>query len=105
MEKSVAGNAIYLNTGAWVWNADFGQASEAVWHDLITHPEKYMHQRRLTYARIDISDDSSITVARLLQVNDPPPPPPPPGETTKPGLWARLVLGLRKVVSMLTGWL
>jgi len=105
IQKRLANGAIYLNTGTWIWKMNFKDASDAVWYDLIAHPEKYMYQRHLTYARIDIAENGRIIAARLLLANDPPAPPPPPGPTPEPSLWPQLVLGLRKLIAKLTGWL
>ena len=103
--KRLANGALYLNTGTWIWKMNFSQASDAVWRDLIAHPEKYMHRRHLTYARIELNEAGVITAAQLLQANDPPPPPDPPGPQPPAGIWARIVLGLREIIAKLTGWL
>ncbi len=105
IEKLLPGGAVYLNTGAWVWKANFSKSPDAVWRDLIAHPEKYMNQRHLTYARVDIAADGRITAAQLLLANDPPDPPAPPSPMPPAGLWARFVLAVRKIVAKATGWL
>ena len=105
IEQLLPGNAIYLNTGTWIWKADFKDSPEEVWRDLIAHPEKYMYQRQLTYARVDITPDGRITSARLLLANDPPDPPDPPGPMPPSSLWARFVLALRDIIAKTTGWL
>jgi len=88
-----------------IWKANFRDSPDEVWRDLTTHPQKYMNQRSLAYARIDIAGDGSIVAARLLRANDPPAPPDPPDPMPEPGLWARFVLMLRKIVAKVTGWL
>ena len=105
VEKRLPTGAIYLNTGAWVWKANFADAPEAVWRDLVTHPEKYMYQRQLTYARVDIDAGGKITDARLHRANAPQDPPDPPGPMPPASLWARMVLTVRKIVAKVTGWL
>ena len=105
VEKSLPSGAVYLNTGTWIWKSNFRESSDEVWRDLIAHPEKYMNQRELTYARIDIAADGGITAARLLLADDPPAPPAPPAPMPPSGLWARFVLDLRKIVAKVTGWL
>ena len=105
VEKLLPTGAMYLNTGTWVWKADFSQAPDEVWRDLIAHPEKYMRQRHLTYARVDIAADGQITAARLLLANDPPDPPSPPDPMPPAGLWARFVLTVRKIIAKVTDWL
>ena len=105
VEKLLPSGAVYLNTGTWIWKANFKNSPDAVWRDLIAHPEKYMNQRHLTYARVDIAADGRITSASLHMANDLPDPPDPPGPMPPSGLWARFVLGLRKVVARITGWL
>jgi len=105
IEKRLPTGAIYLNTGTWIWKANFKNSPETVWRDLIAHPEKYMHQRHLSYARIDLDEYGRITAARLLMANKPPAPPPPPEIMPSPGLWARCVMGLRKIISDVTGWI
>ena len=105
VEKELPSGAVYLNTGTWIWKANFKESPGAVWRDLIDHPEKYMNQRSLAYARIDIAGDGGIVAARLLRANDPPAPPEPPDPMPDPGLWARFVLSLRKIVAKVTGWL
>jgi hypothetical protein len=105
VEKLLPTGAVYLNTGTWVWKADFSQAPDEVWRDLIAHPEKYMRQRHLTYARVDIAADGQITAARLLLANDPPDPPSPPDRMPPAGLWARFVLTVRKIIAIVTDWL
>jgi len=104
-EKLLPSGAIYLNTGAWVWAADFSDSPEEVWRDLFAHPEKYMYERQLTYARIEIDEAGEITSARLFLANHPTSPPDPPGPMPKPGLWARFVMAVRKIVAKVTGWL
>jgi len=103
--EQLPSGAVYLNTGTWIWKANFKDSPDDVWRDLIAHPEKYMNQRSLTYARIDIAEDGDITAAQLLRANDPPAPPEPPNPMPEPGLWARFVLALRKIVAKVTGWL
>lgn len=105
VEKQLPAGAVYLNTGTWIWKANFKNSPDEVWRDLIAHPEKYMNQRSLAYARIDIADDGGIVAARLLRANDPPAPPDPPDPAPASGLWARFVLALRKIVAKVTGWL
>lgn len=104
VQKRLPNGAIYLNTGTWIWKMDFSQASDAMWRDLIAHPEKYMHRRHLTYARIDIAEDGRIRAARLLLANDPPGPAPPPGPGPEPTLWQQMILGLRELIAKLTKW-
>jgi len=105
VEEHLPSDAVYLNTGTWIWKANFRDSPDEVWRDLTTHPQKYMNQRSLAYARIDIAGDGSIVAARLLRANDPPAPPDPPDPMPEPGLWARFVLMLRKIVAKVTGWL
>ena len=105
VQRRLPGHAVYLNTGTWIWKMNFKDASDAVWYDLIAHPEKYMYRRELTYARIDIDGSGKITGARLLLANEPEAPPPPPETPPPDGLWARGVLWLRQVLAKLTGWL
>jgi len=105
IEKSLPSGAIYLNTGTWIWKANFKESPESVWRDLIAHPEKYMSQRHLTYARIDIAADGRMTAARLLLANEPPAPPEPPAPMPEPGLWAKCIMCLEKIVAKVTGWL
>jgi len=105
VEKLLPSGAVYLNTGTWIWKANFKNSPESVWRDLIQHPEKYMNQRHLTYARVDIAEDGRITSARLLMANDLPDPPAPPAPMPPAGLWAKFILGLRTVVAKITGWL
>jgi len=103
--KQLPSGATYLNTGTWVWKADFSESPEEVWRDLIAHPEKYMNSRHLTYARVDIDPSGEITQARLLSANEPPLPPSPPDLQPKPGVWARCMLALRTVIAGTTNWL
>ena len=105
VQKRLPNGAIYLNTGAWIWKMNFKHASDEVWRDLIAHPEKYIHQRFLTYARIDLSDKGAIQSARLLLADAPSAPPEPPEPMPPAGLWARFVLGMRKIIAIVTGWL
>ena len=105
IEKVLPSGAVYLNTGAWIWKANFKKSPSAVWRDLIAHPEKYMNQRSLAYARIDIDEDGGVTAARLLRANEPTAPPAPPAPMPEPGLWPRFVLTLRKIAAKVTGWL
>ena len=103
--KRLASGAIYLNTGTWIWKANFKEAPAEVWRDLIANPEKYMNQRHLTYARVEIGSHGDVISARLLEVGTPPPPPPPPQPQPRPGLWPRIVLAIRAAIAWLTGWL
>ena len=103
--KQLPTGATYLNTGAWVWKADFSESPEEVWRDLISHPEKYMNSRHLTYARVDINSSGEITNARLLSVNDPPSPPDPPDPQPRPGVWARFILALRSIIAIMSNWM
>ena len=105
VEKKLSSGAVYLNTGTWIWKANFKDSPDAVWHDLIVHPEKYMNHRKLSYARIDISARGKITSAHLLLSNDPGPEPQPPGYLPPSGLWARMVLAVQKIVAKVIGWL
>ncbi len=105
VQKRLPGGAIYLNTGTWIWKMNFKDASDAVWRDLIAHPEKYMHRRHLTYGRVDIAENGRILAARLLLADDPPGPPEPPEPMPSDGLWPRMILGLRRIIAKLTGWL
>ncbi len=104
VQKRLPGGALYLNTGTWIWKMNFKDAPDAVWRDLIAHPEKYMYRRELTYARVDIAENGRIIAARLLLADDPPGPPPPPEPAPDPNLWQQVVLGLRKLIAKLTGW-
>jgi UDP-2,3-diacylglucosamine pyrophosphatase LpxH len=104
VDERLANGARYLNTGTWIWKMNFKEASDEVWRDLIAHPEKYMHRRLLTYARIDIAEDGRITSAQLRLADDPPPPVEPPEPMPPAGLWARFVLGVRRIIAKLTGW-
>ena len=103
--KPLPSGAVYLNTGTWTWKANFTESPEEVWRDLMAHPEKYMNQRQLTYARVDVDANTGVTSARLLQANDPPAPPAPPDPMPQPGLWARFVMAVRKIIAALTNWL
>jgi len=105
IERILPSGAVYLNTGTWIWKANFKNSPEEVWRDLIAHPEKYMHQRYLTYARVDIADNGRITSARLLMANELPAPPAPPQPMPPASIWARLILKIRDIVAKLTGWL
>jgi UDP-2,3-diacylglucosamine pyrophosphatase LpxH len=104
-EKQLPSGAIYLNTGTWVGKADFSKEPEAVWRDLIAHPEKYINRRQLTFARVEIDAQGTVTEARLFRANPPEDPPDPPGPMPEPGLWARFVMTLRKIVASVTDWL
>ena len=103
--KQLPTGATYLNTGTWVWKADFSESPEEVWRDLISHPEKYMNSRHLTYARVDIDPSGEITNARLLSANDPPSPPDPPDPQPQPGVWARFILVIRSIIANAISWL
>ena len=105
VQRRLTSGALYLNTGTWIWKMNFKHASDEVWRDLIAHPEKYIHQRFLTYARIDLSDKGAIQSARLLLADAPSAPPEPPEPMPPAGLWARFVLGMRKIIAIVTGWL
>jgi hypothetical protein len=87
--------ATYLNTGTWIWKGDFSEATDETWQDLIHHPEKYMNQRNLTYARIDFDKAGKLVSARLEQAGQSPEPYPEPDPQPEPGLWAKLILGLK----------
>ena len=104
IQKILPNGAWYLNTGTWIWKMNFKDAPDAVWHDLIAHPEKYMHRRELTYARIDMDEEGQITQVRLLLANQPPEPPPPPQEPMPETWWARFILSIRQFIAWLTGW-
>lgn len=103
--KQLPSGATYLNTGTWIWKADFSESPEEVWRDLIAHPEKYMNSRHLTYARVDIDAAGDLIAARLLSANELPPPPAPPDPQPKPGFWARFVLSMRTIFAIMTDWL
>jgi UDP-2,3-diacylglucosamine pyrophosphatase LpxH len=105
VEKKLSSGAIYLNTGTWIWKANFKNSPDAVWHDLIAHPEKYMNHRQLSYARIEISARGKLKSARLLTANEPGPEPEPPAQMPPSGLWAQMILSLHKIVAKITGWL
>ncbi len=105
IEKRLPSGALYLNTGTWIWKANFKDAPEEMWRDLIAHPEKYMNQRQLTYARVDIAPNGDIVAARLLLANEPPAPPAPPDPMPPSGLWPRFVLAVRSAAAWMTGWL
>lgn len=88
--------ARYVNTGTWIWGADFREAPDNVWQDLFAHPEKYSQARDLSYARIDYDESGALTQVRLERAGAPPSPPPQPPDPQPPlSLWARLLLGLR----------
>ncbi len=95
-DMPLANGARYLNTGTWIWGADFREAPDNLWQDLFAHPEKYSQARDLSYARIDFSEHGALTQVRLERAGAPPTPPaPPPEPQPQPGLWARLLLGVR----------
>lgn len=95
-DTALPNGARYVNTGTWIWNADFRQAPDSVWQDLFAHPEKYSQARELSYARIDYDETGALTQVRLERAGAPPSPPPPPPNPQPPlSLWARLLLGVR----------
>ena len=93
--KELPSGAIYLNTGTWIWKGDFSEATDETWQDLIHHPEKYMNQRNLTYARIDFDKAGKIVSAHLEHAGQDPEPYPEPGPQPEPGLWTKLILGIK----------
>ena len=95
IEKELPSGAIYLNTGTWIWKGDFSEASDETWQDLIHHPEKYMNQRNLTYARIDFDKAGKIASARLERAGQEPEPYPEPEPQPEPSLWAKFLLGIK----------
>ncbi len=104
VDLALADGARYLNTGTWIWGMDFREAPDNVWQDLFAHPEKYSQKRDLTFARIDHDEAGAITQVKLDRVGAPPtPPPPPPDPQPEPGLWARLLLGVRAFFRRLFG--
>ncbi len=103
IEKELSSGAIYLNTGAWIWKGDFAEATDETWQDLILHPEKYMNQRNLTYARIDLNKAGKIVSARLERAGQAPDPYPDPGPQPAPSLWAKIILGINHFFAELFG--
>ncbi|HEY52003.1 MAG TPA: hypothetical protein G4N94_00925, partial [Caldilineae bacterium] len=95
IEKELPSGAIYLNTGTWIWKGDFSEATDETWQDLINHPEKYMNQRNLTYARIDFDKAGKLASARLEHAGQPPEPYPEPSPQPEPSLWAKLILRIK----------
>lgn len=95
-DMQLTNGARYLNTGTWIWGADFREAPDSVWQDLFAHPEKYSQARDLSYARIDYNEAGALTQVRLERAGAPPtPPPPPPDPQPQPSRWARLLLDVR----------
>ena len=74
IEKELPSGAIYLNTGTWIWKGDFTEATDETWQDLINHPEKYMNERDLSYARIDFNKAGQMISARLERTGRAPTP-------------------------------
>jgi len=95
IEKKLPSGAMYLNTGTWIWKGDFAEATDESWQDLINNPEKYMHRRDLSYARIDLDKNGQITSARLERAGQAPDPIPEPDPQPEPSFWAKLLLGIR----------
>lgn len=95
VEKMLPSGALYLNTGTWIWQADFRQATDATWQDLIQHPEKYANARDLTFARIDFDAEGQIAAVRLDRAGPAPIPPTPPDSLPRPSLFTRLLLAIR----------
>ncbi|MBX7237641.1 MAG: hypothetical protein K1X65_24915 [Caldilineales bacterium] len=91
IEKTLPSGALYLNTGTWIWQGDFRRADDAIWQDLVQHPEKYADARDLTFARIDFDAAGQITAARLDRAGPAPTPPAPPGPLPRSGLFTRLL--------------
>ncbi|MGM0399738.1 MAG: hypothetical protein ACQEQT_00390 [Chloroflexota bacterium] len=60
--KSLSHDGIYINTGTWTWGEDFTGRSYADWERLMEHPERYTHERHLTYARIDYDESGKPSV-------------------------------------------
>lgn len=99
IEKTLPSGARYLNTGTWIWQGDFRNATDATWQDLVLHPEKYANARDLTFARIDFDSDGQIAAVRLDRAGPAPTPPAPPDPAPRPGLFARLLLSIRSFFS------
>ena len=95
IDKELPSGAKYINTGTWIWKGDFTEATDETWQDLINHPEKYMNQRDLSYARIDLDRAGQIVSARLERAGQGPDPIPEPGPQPEPGFWAKLLLGIK----------
>jgi hypothetical protein len=101
IEKQLPSGAMYLNTGAWIWKGDFAEATDEIWQDLINHPEKYMNQRDLRYARIDLDKSGQIVSARLVRAVPGSDLVPVPNPQPEPGFWAKLLLGIKQFFSSL----
>lgn len=95
LEKVLPSGALYLNTGTWIWQGDFRQATDASWQDLIQYPEKYANARDLTFARIDFDAAGQIDAVRLDRAGPAPTPPAPPDSPSRPRLFTRLLLAIR----------
>ncbi len=101
IEKQLPSGAMYLNTGAWIWKGDFAEATDETWQDLINHPEKYMNQRDLRYARIDLDKSGQIVSARLVRAVPGSDLVPVPNPQPEPSFWAKLLLGIKQFFSRL----
>jgi len=56
---------VYINTGTWTWRRDFTGETLETWRRFYEHPERYVVDRDLTYARIDYDGDEPV--AKLLR--------------------------------------
>ena len=88
--------SIYVNSGTWTWWVDFAAAGPETWRDLFEHPERYAHERRLTYVRIDY-DEAGQPTGQLLAVEplEEQAAPPPATPDPEPSPWKRLAFWLR----------
>ncbi len=79
-ETPLPNDAIYINPGTWTFCLDMAGADHATWQDLFRHPERYIHTRRLTYARIEYDGEQGPS-GRLREFT--------PTSTEREPLWRR----------------
>ena len=54
--ETLPSGATYINTGTWTWSGDFTKSGAKTWEELFRNPDKFAHDRTLTFARVDYDD-------------------------------------------------
>lgn len=102
VEEDMPRSGRYINCGTWTWRVDFAGAGKETWRDLFEHPERFIGDRRLTYARIDY-DQAGEPLGKLMSCESPLHPEPESETQTLPqSLWARFLAWLRGLWARMT---
>lgn len=100
--EDLPGGAVYINSGTWTWQADFGTAGKETWQDLFKHPERFTGDRQLSYIRINYDADGD-PVGQLLQYVPKEERSPGPDPEVTSSLWDRILTWFRRLWADLSG--